>query len=71
MKRIRKTIYSTDEGRELLTMKEDSVCVAYFSCGLTATELRELASACEAAAEELEAVQPVKEIAPLTNKSER
>lgn len=51
MKRTTKTVYASDEGRELITLKEDKASVLV--CGCTADELDQLASACAAAAEEL------------------
>lgn len=53
MKRISKTVYIDDKGRELVTIKDGKALIerAYSAC--TADELDELASAASAAAEEL------------------
>lgn len=57
MKRITKPYYVSDEGRQLLALRDGKVYVEYFAADLTACELDELASACQAAAEELRAIQ--------------
>lgn len=53
MQRLTKTIYSTDDGRQLLTLKPEEQKATVDVCGVTAAELEELASACMVAAEEL------------------
>lgn len=60
MKRLTKTVFSSDKGRELVSLKDDDqghVAVCYCS----ADELDELATACNAAAEELRARAPLQE----------
>lgn len=53
MQRTHKTIYSTDDGRQLLTLKPEEMKATVDVCGVTPDELDELATACRAAAEEL------------------
>lgn len=52
MKRFSQTLYTTDAGRKLVTLRPDGL--AYIECAnVTPDELCELAMACRAAAEEL------------------
>ena len=57
MRRVTKPYYVSDEGRQLLAVRDGKVFVEYFAADLTACELEELAVACQAAAEELRAIQ--------------
>lgn len=53
MKRITKTVYTDDKGRELLTVKNGRATLESAYVEYAPDDLDELASACRAAAEEL------------------
>lgn len=62
MKRTHKTIYSTDDGRQLLTLKPEEMKATVDVCGVTPDELDELSAACLAAAEELRSMAAMEKV---------
>ena len=56
MKRTTKTVYASDKNRALLVIQGGRASVEYQTDYLTADELDELATACQAAAEELRSI---------------
>jgi hypothetical protein len=59
MKRINKTFYQNDKSESLLSLSNGKAYVERAYSGYSADELDELASVCQAAAEELRSLAPV------------
>lgn len=57
MKRIMKAAYVSDEGKELLTVRNGKVSIECAYATFDPKMLRELSTACAAAAEELESLK--------------